>query len=226
MDVVEAINSRKSIRGFKPDPVPKETIARILETACRAPSAMNTQPWEFVVLSGETLEHIKRGNIEMLRSGAKANPEHNVIGWRSDDNNIYRQRQVELAKQLFQLMDIPREDKEKRAQWMERGFRFFDAPAAIIVMADRSLTEEAPLLDLGAVVQNICLLALKYGLGTCIEDQGVMYPEVARRFANISESKRIIISIAIGYPDWDFPANKVESMREPIGNITTWCGFD
>ena len=69
-------------------------------------------------------------------------------------------------------------------------------------------------LDIGAVMQTICLAALHYGLGTCIEDQGVMYPAVLRKFAGIPESRRIIISIAVGYPDWDFPANKVESARE------------
>ncbi|MFA4911807.1 MAG: nitroreductase [Desulfobacteria bacterium] len=224
MDIVEAIKTRKSIRNFKPDPVPKETLREILEIASRAPSAMNTQPWEFIVLSGDVLENIRRGNVEKLNSGALPNPEHSVVGWPSD--SVYRQRQVELAKQLFQLMDIQREDKKKRAEWMERGFRYFDAPAAIIALSDRSLSEAGPLMDVGAVMQNICLAALNYGLGTCIEDQGVMYPDVVRKFADISESKRIIIAIAIGYPNWDFPANRVESNREPLESITTWCGFE
>jgi hypothetical protein len=109
---------------------------------------------------------------------------------------------------------------------MERGFRFFDAPAAIIIVVDRSIVDKAPLLDIGAVMHSICLAALNHGMGTCIEDQGAMYPEVLRRFARIPASKRIIISIAIGYPDWDFPANKVETVREQLADITTWCGFD
>jgi hypothetical protein len=75
-------------------------------------------------------------------------------------------------------------------------------------------------------MQSICLAALSHGLGTCIEDQAAMYPRVMRDFAGIPESKRIVISIAIGYPDWDFPANKVESAREPIDTITRWCGFE
>lgn len=224
MDIVEAIKTRKSIRNFKPDPVPKEVLREILEIASRAPSAMNTQPWEFIVLSGDVLENIRRGNVEMLNSGALPHPEHSVVGWPSD--SVYRQRQVELAKQLFHLMDIPREDKKKRTEWMERGFRYFDAPAAIIALSDRSLSEAGPLMDVGAVMQNICLAALNYGLGTCIEDQGVMYPDVVRKFADISESKRIIIAIAIGYPNWDFPANRVQTTRETVESITTWCGFE
>jgi len=67
------------------------------------------------------------------------------------------------------------------------------------------------------------LAALNYGLATCIEDQGVMYPEVVRRVTGIPETKRIIICIAIGYPDWDFPANSLKSTRLPLENVVTWC---
>jgi nitroreductase len=119
-------------------------------------------------------------------------------------------------------MDIPREDREKRAWWMERGFRFFDAPVAIIIATDIILGEAGPLLDLGAVMQNICLAALHFGLGTCIEDQGVLYPEVVREHTGLISSKRLMIAIAMGYPEEDFPANKINSEREPAENLTTW----
>jgi nitroreductase len=224
MDIIEAVRNRKSIRGYKPDPVPKETLEQILELASQAPSAMNTQPWEFIVLTGEVLDKVRQGNVEMLRSETPPDPEHVVVSWPRE--SIYRQRQVDLAKQLFQLMDIPREDKEKRAKWLERGFRFFDAPAAIIIFTDRCLSESGPLLDIGAFIQTICLTALHFGLGTCIEDQGTMYPGVLRKYAHIPESKRIVAAIAVGYPDRDFPANEVETVREAIGNIATWLGFD
>ena len=224
MDVIEAVKKRKSIRGYKPDPVPKEILERILELASHAPSAMNTQPWEFAVLTGQVLENVRQSNVDLLNSGVPPNPEHVVVNWPKE--SIYRQRQVNLAKQLFQLMDIPREDKEKRAKWLERGFRYFDAPAVVIIFTDRCLSESGPLLDIGASIQTICLAALHFGLGTCIEDQGVAYPQVLKQHAHMPESKRIIAAIAIGYPDWDFPANKIETEREPIKNVTTWLGLD
>jgi nitroreductase len=223
MDIVDAIRTRKSIRGFKPDPVPKEILREIIKIAGCAPSAMNTQPWEFTVITGNVLENVSRTNVEKLNSGEKPHPDHVAAKW--PDDSIYRHRQVELAKRIFQLMGIQREDKEKRARWMERGFRYFDAPAAIIISVDKALSEAGPLLDIGAVMQTICLAALDYGLGTCIEDQGIMYPGVLREFTGIPESKRIIIAIAIGYPDGDFPVNKMESTREPVESTTTWCGF-
>jgi nitroreductase len=222
MDIVEAIRLRKSIRGFKRDPVPKEVLREVFDIAIRAPSAMNTQPWEITVVAGEVLDKIRERNVEMLRSGATLYP-----GLESKPyEGVYRQRQVDLAIQIFQLMGIAREDKEKRAEWMQRGLRFFDAPAGIILSADKSLTQSSTLIDIGSLLQTICLAALDYGLGTCIHDQGLMFPDIVREIAGIPQSKRLIMCIAIGYPDWDFPANKLETKRDPVENLTTWCGFD
>lgn len=223
MNIIEAIKKRKSIRDFKKDQVPQTVIREILETACSAPSAMNTQPWEFTVITNNVLNSVISNVIEKFRAGEKPHSEHSVTGWPLD--TVYRNRQVELAKQIFQLMDIKREDTDKRTQWMERGLRFFNAPAAIIICVDRILAEGTPVFDIGTVAQNICLTALHYGLGTCIQDQGVMYPEVLRKFCNIPNTKQIIIAIAIGYPNWDFPANQLETPREPVNKLTTWCGF-
>ena len=220
MDVIQAIRQRKSIRGYKPDPVPRDILMDVLNLAIHAPSALNIQPWKMAVITGEVLDGIKRSNVEMLASGMIPNPDI-LIGPFKD---VFRQRQVDLAIQIFKLMGIAREDSGKRVQWMQRGFRFFDAPAAIILSLDKSLGESC-LFDIGTICQTICLAALSYGLGTCIEDQGIMFPEVVRKFAHIPESERIIIGIAIGYPDWDFPANKLETKREPVENIVDWYGF-
>jgi nitroreductase len=220
MDVIEAIRARKSIRGFKPIPVSREVLTEILAAGIQAPSALNTQPWEITVVTGEALEDIKKGNLEMLDIGATPQPDTT----RKPYGGVYRQRQIDLAIQIFQLMEITREDKQKRADWQRRGFRMFDAPAAIILSVDRSLDGSSmSLLDIGALMQNICLAALNYGLGTCIEDQGIMFPEVVREFTGIPESKRIVVCIAIGYPDGDFPANKLESAREPLEKTVSWC---
>ena len=221
MDILEAIRNRKSIRSFKPDPVPKEVLEKVIDIARRSPSAANTQPWEITVVAGEALDNIRRGNIEMLTSGVTPEPDFPYGPY----EDKYQQRRVDLAVQLFGLMGIDREDREKRAEWWQRGFRFFNAPAAIILSIDRLLKGVMPLFDLGLFAQTICLAALDYGLGTCIEMQGVMFPEVVRKFAHIHESKRIITSIAVGYPDWDFPANKLESKRESIEDFVTWYGF-
>lgn len=223
MDMIEAIYKRRSIRKFKPDPVSKEVIVKVLEAGCRAPSAINNQPWEFIVLTGEVLDRLKAAYIEQLTRQEPPHAEHRLVSWSND--SIYRKRQVELAKALFKLMDISREDKEKRDAYLQSGYRFYDAPVAIFLLTDKSLNYEGPLLDLGAVMQTICLAALHFGLGTCIEDQGVEYPQVLREMLQIPENKRIFISIAIGYPDWDYPVNSLVSSRASLDDNTRWVGF-
>lgn len=221
MDVIEAIKTRKSIRGFKKDPVSKETIHKILEAAIRTPSGMNTQPWEFAVAGGKALEQIREECGRLFNEGAF--PTNDML--RQPFEGVFKKRQVDLAVELFKLMGIAREDKEARKQWMSRGFRFFDAPCQIIIFADKELKYHLDMLGVGALCQTICLAALEYGLGTCIADQGIMYDQVWRKYANIPGSKRLIGGISIGYPDPDFPANKLVSSREPVDSITTWLGY-
>ena len=222
MDILEGIKERKSIRGFKPDPIPKEILQKVLELGIRSPSAENGQPWEITVVTGKALDEIRRLNIQKLNAREPFGPEvhmHLHAG-------VYKERHMKLAAQLYGHMGIDREDKEKRMAWVQRGFRFYDAPAAIILTASNSLDESPTQFDHGCLTQTICMAALGYGLGTCIAGQGVLFPEVARQVCRIPDSQRIVMSIAIGYPDPDFPANRLESMRESLENITTWLGFD
>jgi len=220
LDVIDAIKTRKSIRAYKPDPVPKEMLAEMLEIASRAPSSMNTQPWEFTIIAGNVLEKIKRANVEKFNTGEPGNWSWEIEKFKDK----CRERQIAIAVQLFTLMGIAREEREKRTDWERRGFRYFDAPAAIIISIDKEHLPRTQ-FDIGAISQTIALVALEYGLGTCIHDQGITYPDVLREFAGIPESKQMIICLSIGYPDGDFPANEVESEREPIDNITTWYGI-
>ncbi|MBW2061952.1 MAG: nitroreductase [Deltaproteobacteria bacterium] len=222
MDAIEAIQGRKSIRGYKPDPVPREILQEIIEIASRAPSSMNTQSWEITVVTGEPLENIKQGNIEMLTAGKGPNPDIKMEKY----EGVYRERQVGLAIELFKLMGIGREDKEKRMAWTMRGFRFFDAPAAIILSTDKSLAPAHAFTDQGIIIQTICLTALSFGLGTCIMGQGIMFPDVVRKYTGIPESKQIFLCTPIGYPDPEYPANKLQSPRASLEETTRFIGFD
>ena len=223
MEILEAIQNRKSIRDFKPDPVPREILENILEISLRAPSGVNKQPWELAVLTGPVLEKVKEKNAEQFLAGQKG---YSSFGSGIDRESVFRKRQVDLAIELFRLMGIAREDKEKRTQWTGRGFNYFNAPAAIVLLADESLPLQRVLLDIGALMQTICLAALAYDLGTCIEGQGVKFQDVLREFGGIPQNKQIVTAIAIGYPNWSFPANEIETPREELGNISFWQGFD
>lgn len=222
MDLLQAVEARKSIRGFKPDPVPQAVIAELLSAALCTPSPVNTQPWEITVLTGAPLEALKQANMELLQSGAPRDPNADY----GPHTGIYRRRQIDLAVQLFQLMGIGREDREKRAEWTALGCRYFDAPAAIIIVVDESVSEWCALFSVGSLAQTIALLALNYGLGTCIQGQAIAYPEAVRRISGVPDAKRLIIGIALGYPDFDFPANRARAERLTLESAVSWCGFE
>ena len=225
MDFETLVRERRSIRGYKKDPVPKAVIEEVIEIAKGAPSSMNTQPWFFHVLTGEPLERIRRGNTERMLAGAEVQREFPV---RADGyQGIHRQRQVEVAVQLFEAMGIARDDKERRQDWVMRGFRQFDAPVSIVMTYDKSL-EPATIshFDLGAVVYGLVLAAWTRGLGTVINGQGIMQSAVVREHAQIPEWQTIMTCIAMGYPNQEFSANEVKSRRTPNDDIVTYRGFD
>ncbi|MBT4512050.1 MAG: nitroreductase, partial [Chloroflexi bacterium] len=127
MDLIEAIRTRRSIRGFKSTPVPHEILTSILDIARLSPSAVNQQPWEFIGLTGHSLEKAKQVNIEQASVGATVNPDC-VATPPNQLTPPHSDRQIALARQLFSLMNIERENREQRAEWQRRGKRFFDAP--------------------------------------------------------------------------------------------------
>ncbi len=220
MDVIEAIKSRKSVRAFKAEPVPREVLQAIMEAVLRAPSWANTQPWEFAILGGGVMEEVKAALAEKASSGETPNPD---IAWPSFEGP-YRERMRSLGARLFQELGIAREDKEARQNWMLAMARFFDSPNAIIVYMDASLGEWS-LLDIGLAMENLMLAAWHYGVGTCPEAAVVQYPKVLRDLLKIPESKRIILGLAVGYPDLSSQAMKLRSEREPLEALVVWHGF-
>ena len=224
MNYDEVVRGRRSIRGFKPDPIPKETLKEIIALAMRAPSSLNTQPWNFFVVAGEPLNRIRRGNTERNLAGV---PDSREFRSHSAYEGAHRERQIEIAKQLFAAMGIERDNKEKRQDWVLRGFRQFDAPASIVVTYDRSIHggDIAP-FDCGAVTNALVNAAWSRGLGCVINSQGIMQSPVVREHAGIPDDQVIMICVAIGYPDDSFPANAVVSHRKSVDEAATFVGFD
>jgi nitroreductase len=220
MDVIEAIKSRYSARAYKPESVPREVLTELMEAALRAPSWANTQTWEFTIVGGEVMKKLKH----ILGAKAAAQDERYPDIPRPEWPSPYNERRRELGAQIYQVMGIGRDNMEKRLQWYVQMYRFFDAPNAIIVYADRGLSEWV-LMNIGLVVQTIALAALNYGLGTTILAAGVSYPEEIRRLLNIPESKQLVIALAIGYPDLEAEINKFRSSRVPLDTVVTWHGF-
>ena len=213
MDFTTLVQTRRSVRGYKPDPVPRALIDEIIGIAKGAPSSMNTQPWHVHVLTGAPLERVRQRNTDTMLGGAKANREILTHG---EYEGVHRSRQVAIAIKLFAAMGIERHDKVMRQDWVMRGFRQFDAPVSLVLTYDRELDPGATVhFDLGALSYGICLAAWDRGLGTVVNGQGIMRSEIVREEAQIPEGEVIMTCIALGYPNEDFPANGVTADREP-----------
>jgi nitroreductase len=219
----DVVLGRRSIRGFTKQPVPKALIREVLELAMRAPSSLNTQPWNFYVVAGEPLDRIRAGNTERNLAGVPHSREFRMHG---DYVGEHRERQIGIAKQLFAAMGIERHDQEARKDWVLRGFRQFDAPVSIVVTYDRSIHggDIGP-FDCGGVANALVNAAWSRGLGCVINSQGIMQSPVVREHAGIADDQVIMICIAMGFPDESFPANAVVSTRKSVDEATVFVGF-
>ena len=224
MDYDDVVMGRRSIRGYKPDPVPMALIREVIALAVRAPSSLNTQPWYFHVVTGEPLNRIRAGNVERNLAGV---PESREFRRQEAYAGVHRDRQIEIAKQLFGAMGIARDDKEKRTDWVLRGFRQFDAPVSVVITYDKAVYggDIAP-FDCGAVTNALVNAAWSRGLGCVINSQGIMQSPVVREHAGIPDDQVIMICVAMGWPDDDFPANAVVSNRKPMEETVSFVGFD
>lgn len=223
MEYDDVVMGRRSIRGYLPKAVPKALIKEVMALAIRAPSSLNTQPWNFHVVAGEPLDRIRAGNTERTLAGVEDSREFRGHG---AYEGPHRERQIEIAKQLFGAMGIERDDKEKRQDWVLRGFRQFDAPVSIVVTYDRSIHggDIGP-FDCGAVTNALVNAAWSRGLGCVINSQGIMQSPVVREHAGIPDDEVIMICVAMGYPDDSFPANAVVSHRKSVDEAVRFVGF-
>ena len=220
----EVVTGRRSIRGYLDKPVPRDLIEEVLALAMRAPSSMNTQPYHFHVITGEPLDRIRTGNTERILAG-----EPDAREFRRGDAfaGVHRERQIGVAKQLFGAMGIERDDKERRQDWVLRGFRQFDAPVCVIVAYDRELgNSDDTAFDCGAVTTALVNAAWSRGLGCVINSQGIMQSPVVREHAGIPDDQVIMKAVAMGWPDESFAANAVVSERRPVSDAARFVGFD
>ncbi len=224
MQFDEVVQGRRSIRGFKKTPVPKALIEEVIGLAIRAPSSLNTQPWNFYVVTGEPLNRIRKGNTERNLSGVPASREIRSHG---GYEGVHRERQIEIAKQLFAAMGIARHDQAARQDWVLRGFRQFDAPVSVVVTYDRAIHggDIGP-FDCGGVTNALVNAAWSRGLGCVINSQGIMQSPVVREHAKIPDDQVIMICVAMGFPDDAFPANAVVSKRKSVNEAAVFVGFD
>ena len=224
MDVLEAIQSRKSIRAFKPDPVPRETIDQILEIAQRSPSGTNTQPWHIYVCTGDVKQALTDDVLEMAKAGqGRSYEEHNYypVNWK----DIHRDRRRGIGWALYGLLGIKKGDREASARQGARNFLFFDAPIGLFITVDSYLLRGS-WADAGMYAQTIMLAAKSFGLDTCPQAAWIPYQEPIYRHLGIPDDQDLVTGMSLGYADMDKIENTVVSDREDVANVAHFCGFD
>lgn len=220
MDLMVAINKRKSIRAYRPDPVPREILVKVMEAATRAPSWADTQSWEFAIVGGQVIEELKGALSARVLQGA---PIRSEIPFPTFPE-LYQARSRAQAVLRYERLGIRSDDLAARSEIRLRNAHFFGAPNGIFIYTDREIGPWS-IFDCGLVAQNIMLAAMQYGLGTCPAAALVTQPDELRRILGIPESKLIVLGMPIGYPDWDHPVNNFRSLRESLDKVVTWHGF-
>jgi len=219
MELINAVRGRRSIRKFKSNEIPREIVQEIMATARWAPSWGNTQPCEFYVLTGKPLEEFKKENRELLVRGQSIAPD---VPMPEVWPEHLKRRYGEIGSILLTTLNIKREDKEARNKLYEDMALLFGAPCLIVACIPRDILVEYAMLDVGLILQTICLLAYDKGIGTCIMAVTVRHPGLLRKIISIPEDRKIIMGVVLGYPDQDFPLNNFERTRADISEYVKW----
>jgi nitroreductase len=218
----DALSERRSIRAFKPDPVPLALVREVLEAASRAPSGTNIQPWKVHVAAGAVRDRLVR---EVLAHRETDPPDRHAefprMGKRQEP---YATRMRTLGKAMYGLLEIPKGDPAANWRQWGRNFEFFDAPVGLIFTIDKAL-DRMSYVDVGMFMQSLMLAAAARGLGTCAQGAWNNYWSVTRRVLDVPDDEWIICGMSLGWPDETAPVNSLIAEREAVDSFTVFHGF-
>ena len=220
MHVEDAILSRRSVRAFLPDPVPRTMLRRLLEVARYAPSGSNIQPWRVTVLTGDSLTAYSDALLSAARAGEPRAMEYHYYApeWREP----YLGRRRACGFGLYSVLGIAREDRDARRAAFEENYRFFGAPAGMLFWIPGDL-QHGSWLDYGMFIYTIALAARGYGLSTIAQGALGECPHVAHRMFGIGGDYTLIGGMSIGWADPDADVNLFQPARIGVDEFTTWC---
>lgn len=216
MNVSDAVKLRKSTRRFLNKPVKSSDIKTLLKKSSRSPSGGNLQPWKIYVIN-------KKSMIDFLNFQKKWDqpeiPSYDIYPPKLKEP--YRTSRFELGEQMYQILGIPREDKDARFAQVMKNFEFFGAPCAFFCFVDRQMGPPQ-WSDLGMFLQTFMLLAQEAGLDTCAQEAWSIKNESVSSFVNADKDDLLFCGVSIGYKDVDAPINSLKSERRPID---VWAKF-
>jgi len=190
MNVFDVFHSRRSVRAFKPDPVDRETLLKIMQTANQAPSWGNSQPWEVFIAAGETLNRLRRAFLERFDAGSPMQPDlPRPRQWPP----ALQQRMAENAANRFAAMGLSPDDEAAKKAVTRRNYEFFGAPAVAYLCLERSLTPWS-IFDVGMFAMGVMLAAREYGVDSIPAVNLVAYPDLIRTELEIPENLTILLA--------------------------------
>src|SRR5499426_2089431 len=167
LDVYEAVTSRRAVRGFTDQHVPREVLERVLSAAAWSPSGSNLQPWNSYVLTGAPLAELKKLAGERVAAGDPWD-EREYEMYPPVLKSPYGERRSAFGKERYSALGIDREDWEARQRAAIANWDCFGAPAALFCYIDRDLGQPQ-WADAGMYLQTVMLLLRAEGLHSCLQ---------------------------------------------------------
>ncbi|NOT39892.1 MAG: nitroreductase [Alphaproteobacteria bacterium] len=223
MNVSGAINSRITTRAFLDKPVSGDVLRSILETAKRAPSGGNLQPWHVWVLGGEEIVRFKALIKEKIAVTPRGEGTEYQI-YPGELKEPYKARRFKCGEDMYATINVAREDKFGRLLNFARNFEFFGAPAALFFAIDRQM-QQGQWADLGMFMQSIMLLAREHGLHTCPQEAWAIWHKTLGEFLSIPPELMLFCGMGIGHMDEAHPINTLRTDRAPLDEFATFVGI-
>ena len=199
MDVNEAVTSRRAVRGFTDQPVPREVLERVLSAAAWSPSGSNLQPWHTYVLTGAPLAQLKKLAVERVAAGDPWD-EREYEMYPPALKSPYRERRHAFAEQRYGALGIAREDIEARQRAAIANWDCFGAPAALFCYIDRDLGLPQ-WADVGMYLQTIMLLLRAEGLHSCPQMAWSTVRKTVAEIVSPPPGLILFCGMSIGYED-------------------------
>ncbi len=216
MKVSDAVLKRSSIRAFLDKPISNDLVKELLKKSSRSASGGNLQPWKIFVLNESAMDDflVFQDNWEDPEI-----PAYEIYPPKLKEP--YRTSRFELGEQMYELLGIPREDKQARLEQVMKNFNFFGAPCAFFCFIDRQMGPPQ-WSDLGMFLQTFMLLAKEAGLDTCAQEAWSMKHDSVSKFVKADNSDMLFCGMAIGYRDDTAKVNSLKSERRPLNE---WAKF-
>ena len=221
MEVTDALKRRFTARAFKPDPIDRDTLERILEASLKAPSWANTQPWEVYVAGGVVLNRLREAYVANLRNCVPRKPD--LAAPKQWPPALLVRMETLRAERMATLERVCL-DKSLLKDLAVMNYHFFYAPAVAYLCMDRTLTPWS-VFDLGLFAQSIMLAAQHFGVDSATAVTLVAHPDLIRQELKIPDDLSIIIGIALGHADPGHPQNQYRSPRRTVQEAVKFLGI-